>query len=428
MTFAGDIPIVLQELRLQPQGKKLQMPPNHESISVRLRSLYERTVLMTQRFTSGKFWVLKVLLLCVFFSIFLSGGLDFNLFEGGNYPESYFKKIDHPLLDVTKIYALNSHDSNMNFRLTVPVILHVLGIHWRWTLPLLTIAATCLILVLSCMAACRLTGDRVCGCFIALNVAATYVGSFNFIAYYDAIAICQLALAGLPGMPWWGRGLLVFTASFTDERAFVASGLLLVASFFLSGQRTTWLARLRNPDFLAVGFAMFAYGVARLALIKFGGLSQVTGATGPGALVGNFIFLHPSVWFSLEGGWLLFLLAMGVLFARGQFFEGATFVLATLFYLAFALMIGDVMRSTVFIFPMLFICLKILQQNEPLPGLRIYCLLAFLISAIGGNYNVYVGKITWFQPLLIHWIQAGAGVIYDWIYPLLPHTMPRQHG
>jgi hypothetical protein len=46
-----------------------------------------------------------------------------------------------------------------------------------------------------------------------------------------------------------------------------------------------------------------------------------------------------------------------------------------------------------------------------------------LISALGGNYNVYLEKITWFQPLLIHWLQSGVHVLYECVYPLLPHTM-----
>jgi hypothetical protein len=325
---------------------------------------------------------------------------------------------------VAKIYGINSHDANINFRLTVPVLLHLAGIHNYWSLPILTVLAICSILVTSCILAYRITGDRVCACFIVLNVSATYVGSFGFIWYYDAIAICQLTLASLPGMSWWGRGILIFTASFTDERAFVASIFLMAGSFFFSGNRQNIFTRFRNPNFLAIVAGMLCYGIVRLTLVKYAGLSQVTGGIGPGTLLSNFRFLHAAIWFSLEGGWLFYLLAIGVLFIRRQFLEGTTLVLASLCFLGFALMIGDVLRSTIYIFPLLFICLNVVRQNETLPVFRIYCLLAFLISALGGNYNVYLEKITWFQPLLIHWLQSGAHVLYEWVYPLLPHTMP----
>jgi hypothetical protein len=402
-----------------------QMNSGSEPVSHLLKEKCDWIISQTEKFTSGRLWWLKVFLLCFFFSILFSGGLDVGSDARFSYPESYFQKIDHPLLDVAKIYGLNSHDANLNFRLTVPVLLHLAGIHSHWSLPILTFLAICLTIIASCIIACRITGDRVCACFIALNVAATYVGSFGFIFCYDAIAICQLAWASLPGMAWWGRGLLVFTASFTDERAFVASALLLVGSLLFSGNEPNFSIRLRNPNFLAIGGGMLAYGLVRLALMKFAGLSSPTGGAGPGCLIANLSFLHPAVWFSLEGGWLFFLLTVGILFAQRQFGAGATLLLVTVCCLGFDFMLGDLLRSTVYIFPLLFICLNIVRQNETLPVFRIFCLLAFLISAAGGNYNVFLREITWFQPLAIHWLQSGLTVLYDWVYPLLPHTMPR---
>jgi hypothetical protein len=62
---------------------------------------------------------------------------------------------------VAKLYAVNSHESNTNFRLTVPVVLHVLGIRTYWSLPFLTISAICLIILVSCTAGFQFTGDRV---------------------------------------------------------------------------------------------------------------------------------------------------------------------------------------------------------------------------------------------------------------------------
>jgi hypothetical protein len=382
-------------------------------------------ILQTERFTSGKFWVLKVFLLAVFFSIFFSGGIDLNFVARGGYPKSYFQKIEHPLLDITKLYNLNSHDANTNFRLTVPVILHLLGIHSYWSLPLLTVAAVCGILFISCLAGYQLTGDRVCGCFLAMNVAATYVGSFAFIGYYDEIAICQLALAALPNLAWWARGVLVFTASFTDERAFVASSLLLVAFFFIYGSFNTWKARLRNPHFLAVLGGMVAYGIVRLVLMKVAGLSSPTGGNGPGTMVNETLYyLHTVVWFSLEGGWLLYALAIAILFARSEFLTATSLLVASMAVLGLALMVSDTLRSTVYIFPMLFISLLLVSRNETVSMVRVYCFLAFLISAVSGNYNVYLNKITWFEPLTIHWVQSFLQMLYLHFYNLLPHTMP----
>jgi hypothetical protein len=400
------------------------MNPPNQPVSLLLKKQNDWIVSRTEQFASGRLWWLKVFILCVGFSILFSGGLDWGVIERGGCPESYVQKMEHPLLDLAKISPLNSHDANINFRLTVPVFFHLTGIHSRWGPPVLTVLAVCSILLTACFFVFQLTGDRVSACFLALNVAATYAGSFGFIEYYDAIALSQLALACLPKMPWWGRGLLVFTAAFTDERALVAGLLVLVGAFFFSGGAPTLLARLRNPDWLAVAGGMAAYLAVRLVLMKYAGLSSPTGGTGPGRLLINFDFLHPGIWYSLEGGWLFYALAVGVLFWHRQLLAGSALVLASLGFLVFAFMIGDLMRSTIYIFPLLFVCVKIVRQNESLPLFRTYCLLAFLISAVGGNYNVYLEKITWFQPLVVHWLHLAVQVLYDWIYPLLPHTMP----
>lgn len=402
------------------------MPPETESVATFVIQLQKSLFARLEQFTASRNWVLKVFLASLLFSVFLSGGLDLGLSDRGGYQPGYFQKIDHPLLDVGKLYGGNSHDANLNFRLTVPVILHVLGIHQPLVLPCLTVFAICLILVASCLVAYQLTQDRVCACLIALNVSATYVGSFGFIWYYDAIAISQMALAMLPRMVWWLRGILVFTAAFTDERAFVASGLLLAAYLFLPVPGVVGLiARLRQSGFAAVAAAMGLYGVARLCLMKFAGLSSPTGGNGPGMLVNqNFNYLHAAIWFALEGGWLLFGLALIALVINKERLAAAGLILAALGFLGFTLMIGDVLRSTIYIFPLLFVSLTVLSRNESIPNLRTYCLIAFLLSALAGNYNVYLGKITWFQPLIVHGLQVAGQAIYGAIYHFLPHTMP----
>src|ERR1700728_2116799 len=111
----------------------------NEPVSHLLKKKCDWIISQTERFTSGRMWWVKVFLLCVLFSIFFSGGLDLGLVDRGGYPQSYFQKIDHPLLDVAKVYGLNSHEANTNFRLTVPVLFHLAGIHGFWSLPILTV-------------------------------------------------------------------------------------------------------------------------------------------------------------------------------------------------------------------------------------------------------------------------------------------------
>ena len=86
---------------------------------------------------AGRHWVLKVFLLSAAFSILFSGGLDLRAVKsnhaatleyGAGYTAAYYQKIEHPLLNVARISEKDSHDEKQNFRLTVPVVLHVLGL------------------------------------------------------------------------------------------------------------------------------------------------------------------------------------------------------------------------------------------------------------------------------------------------------------
>src|SRR6185312_5056727 len=112
-----------------------------------------------------------------------------------------------------------------------------------------------------------------------------------------AIAICQLLIAMLPGMHWSVRGLLVFTAAFTDERAFVAAPLLLFADT-APRPENIW-KRLTQPPSLAVIGGLVAYYITRLLLGKYAGLSTPTQGADLQTFVSNARYWHSGVWFAL---------------------------------------------------------------------------------------------------------------------------------
>ena len=371
-----------------------------------LRRLLDRIFARSENFVAGRHWALEVLFLAILFTVLFSGGVDddrLSLATNNRWAGAYFQKIEHPLLDVAKINPPESHEAKQNFRLTVPVILHLLRVspNQRWILPMLCACGTCVLILLSCLFAFRVTGDRVCGLYAALATSSTYIGSFGFMMYYDTIALSQIALAMLPGTPWFFKGLLVFTAGFTDERAIPASLFLLVQALSSPPQVQTIRQRIMRLDFLGVLAGIAAYFVARLALQKFAGLTSPHEGIGLDQFVLNAPFWHAGAWLALKGGWLLVTVAAICLWQRRQIPALVAFACLIVLCVGSGFLVQDVLRSTSYVFPALLVALGVAATCETTRSMRIYCLAAFAISAITGNYNVWLGQITWLQPVAV---------------------------
>lgn len=355
-------------------------------------------------FVSGQHWIVEVCFLAMLFSVLFTGGVDDILYDTRvKYDLGYFMKIEHPLTDVSKDFPAYKHDAKLNFRLTVPVVLHWLPLPVRewWVLPGLTVCAICGLLVLCCLFTYRVTGDRICGLWITLGVAATYIGTFYTTRYYDAIALCQLLIAMLPGMHWFARGLLVFTAAFTDERAFVAAPLLLFADT-ASRPKNIW-NRMMQPSSLTVIGGMAGYCLVRLLLAKYAGLGSPMGGAGLQTLALNARYWHAGVWFALGGGWLLVGLSMLSLWQEGQRLEPGMFACAIAAPIFVGLMVGDVVRSTAYALPAVLIALMVLRRHESTARLRTYCLAAFVLSVVAGDFCVFPNP--WHTPpLVVKWL------------------------
>jgi hypothetical protein len=346
-------------------------------------------------------WTAKATLLSVFFTIFIAGGFGFETIRDG-YVNAYYEKIEHPLKDLTLTYDAGGHEAKLNCRLTVPVVLHILGLHAHWTLPALTISAVVAILWLSCLLAYQVTGSRIVALFMALEVCSTYIGSFGWIMAYDAIALALVALAFLSGVPWYLRGAIVFAAAFTDERGFLASLFLLPFCATLSDDRIEGWRRIINRNTLAVAGAGLLYIIARLLLQYVVGMKSTFKGVGPGSFASHVPHWHAGVWFALEGGWLLVVLAMVSLCLRKQYLRLFLLVVPLTGILLGSFINGDLVRSTAYLFPAIFVALQILREHETDRTLILYAVFAFFASVVAGNYNVFIGQITWFMPLPVY--------------------------
>jgi hypothetical protein len=328
----------------------------------------EATAVIERRaeiFVSGRFWILEVCFLAVLLSTLFTAGIDEIIYDTRvKYNQSYFMKIEHPLTDLTKSFDPATHDAKLNFRLTVPVILHWLPVPYKdwWFLPGLTICATCGLLALCVLFTYCVTGDRVCGLWVTLGVASTYIGTFYTTRYYDAIALFQLLLAMLPRLHWSVRGLLVFTAAFTDERAFVAAPLLL----FVDGAgplRNGW-NRFTQPSSVAVIAGMACYYICRLLLGKYAGLSTPTDGADLSTFVSNARYWHSAAWLALGGGWLLVGASMLSRWQARQKLDLILFTGAIAATICVGMMVEDMVRSTAYALPGVLVALSVLRQSE----------------------------------------------------------------
>jgi hypothetical protein len=397
-----------------------------QPVSQCLKRQIDRILAWAAQFAASPFWVLKAVLLSIAFSVLCASGIDIARLKEG-YPPSYYQKVEHPLLDMTHLYEPGSHEEKLNYRLTVPVLLHPLklpeNLVLRVVLPAITIFGVCCVILFSCLVAYRITGDRVTSLFIALNAGSNYAGSFACIGFYDSIALAQVTLAMLPGIHPAALGFLVFSASFTDERAFAACGLLLAREFCVSANIAK-LSQVLNKRVLAIVFGMASYWLVRLLLIYGYGLNSTRKGIGPGTFVSHIQFWHPGTWFALKGGWFLFFLAVVALWQHRQWIKISIFMLVTAVVVGFGFMVGDLLRSTSYVYPVVFIALAIICKNEGKEMVRRYCLLAFIISAVAGSYNIFLGEITWFMPLPVMVINKLAHILYGIFRLKVFHGMP----
>ena len=143
--------------------------------------------------------------------------------------------------------------------------------------------------------------------------------------------------------------------------------------------------------------------MVRFAIAHWTGLPAPIKGVGPGSFVRHIRFWNAGIWFALGGGWLLFISAFLAACDRGRRYLLLLLVvfLVAMFGACFAN--GDIVRTTSYALPLAFVSLGsiALNLNENVPRIRLYCFLAFSISAVGGSYNVYLDKITWFEPLPI---------------------------
>ena len=376
-----------------------------------LLGLVGRFLAWIERLADSRRWVLWTALAATALVLVFSFPPPRATVRIGEAPEwgPLYGKLAHPLTPQNQEDP-GSHGAKTAFRLSVPVVAHVLGLGPR-SLKLLEILAGIALFALVAVGAERASGDRRCAVLVALLTASCFPGISAFVehrGFFDAVAFLGLALACA-----WRSPVAVFCgvslAAWTDERGMIAAGLVALLHF-ADAPRQGGARRFLDARVLAVVAAGLVYAGGRQILAARFGLSTPLAGTGLGFLIAQMNNAPLGIWTGLEGGWLLVLAASLVLWRQGR----RTLLLASLLagggVVVVALMVWDITRSMAFVLPALFLSLRVLRDHESREDLTKLCRVAFVIALLWPNYYVAgKGEASWNYPLPLQLLKYARG-------------------
>lgn len=358
--------------------------------------------------TKGKHWALKVTFLALALSLSSSFPRREIILNDYNHSDicGIQKKIEAPFSAVDA--APGTHDAKLTFRLTVPLLAYFLGLGVGGCKILEVLVGIALFYIIARLSE-NIAGDRICSAFIVLFSASIFVGTTSFIdfrAVYDGIAIFFLVAALLFRNPFI-IGLLVFASAWTDERGLIASSL--VWFYYASIKGFDFKSIFKNSFSLRVMAIYCAWGLyfAGRFYLAFR-LDLKTDFEGTMLFFEQFNTFAAALWTALEGGWLLVALSLIVLLMKRNYFASVVYVFF-LFVIAFvAMSVFDITRSMAYMFPVIFIALRILKESEDIQVLKEYCLLIFVISFLWPSYYVGGHEYIWWHapPFPIQFVRS----------------------
>ena len=354
-----------------------------------------------ERILAGPYWKIKALCSVLAISLFRAfpnyDALGTNFFET-KWRDAQLK-FDHPLIDTSRMFPAGSHESNLTFRLTVPILAHVFHLHQAGLLIFFACVGIALLyLVLS--VTFTISASKRVAFFICLSTACTWPGEAAFHelrgGYYDALAICLLVAACATSSSLLAAAFL-FLAAWTDERALIASSFvfLLYAYNNAGGLRRFFLGK---PA--AVVVAIAAYAGSRAYLTATHSYAHAASGIGLSILAQQANVIPLAIWTGLGGSWILVFLGLLALFVQRRYVAAVGFCAALAGVIVASLAVADVTRSMAYCLPAVFVALAALSSSEGVQQIE-------ELSAIGAAISLLVPT---------YYLEGNAGLW--WLYPL----------
>ncbi|WP_018342421.1 hypothetical protein [Cytophaga aurantiaca] len=369
---------------------------------------YNTIITKCELFTQKKNWIL-ILTLSLPFIVFL---LAFPSYEGlkGEFAGSWkaiLTQVQDPFL--YHEYDPNMHESKLSFRITMPFIAYVFHLEIIGILIVQALFGT-LLFYFSIRLFERITQDKVTTVLLTLSLAFIYAGRVSFTeirGIFDGLALFFLVTS-----MYFKNPLLifisVFLASWTDERALIASSLVFLYWMYYNNSAGN---RLFYTHTVAVMSAWIAYFATRYILTTFFGFSTNAGGVGLSLLMNQVNNMPMGIWSALEGNWLLVIAALWIGFKKKKytlvfFFTGGISLL-----LLIALSVMDITRSMAYLLPALFLAVALIKEVELTAYIRKLVVIAMLASFLYPAYytadTYYIGWTYPFPIQLLRYAAAG---------------------
>lgn len=327
--------------------------------------------------------------------------------------EPVFETADRPLTDLG--LGQGSHAARLMFRPTVPMLGGVLHLNVAGYLILQGIAGVALVAAFAAVAQ-RVLRDRVAVALLTAAFGLTYAGVVSFVetrGIFDGIALLLVVLSMMTRRPSL-IAMFVFLAAWTDERALLASGFVLLLWLTEeSNGDTDGARRLLNPKALAVVAGAVLYLGSRIAVTLINDLPSGLGSgDGFGRAVDQINNFPVGLWTGLEGLWLVAVLAAAALVLRRDWLALFLLLATTLAVVLFAISVVDITRSMAYLVPVALASLPVLSRAVSPERLRRLLLAAATLSLAWPVY--YVGgkdTILWVYPLPMQIVGWATGQV-----------------
>ncbi len=360
---------------------------------------------------AGPNWQWKALCAVVVISLFRAfpnyDALQTNFFQAKWHDVQL--KVDQPMLDTGRMFPAVSHESKLTFRLTVPVVAHLLHLHETGMLILSGVIGI-LLLYLALEIPFFLTQDRRIAFFISLSAACAWPGVAAFQelrgGYYDAVAICLLLAAMATS---WSilAAVFLFLADWTDERALIASALVLLFYLCIESGRAL-RERVSKPA--AVILATAFYLGLRAYITATHSYVVATEGVGLTVLSHQTAIIPLAIWTGLGGSWILVAAGAFALFVQKRKALALGFCAALILMIGSSLAITDVTRGMAYCLPAVFVGLAALRTSENIEQIE-------RLAAVGATISILVPTYYIEGSTGLFWLYALPIQIVRWLLP-----------
>jgi hypothetical protein len=303
-----------------------------------------------EKLTQKRNWDILLAFICCVYVLLIA----FPVFSDLNINELINWQIDNPFSRLPDQYLNSSHEQKHQFRLTVPIIARLLHIK-GYGIIAIQYASAFLLFLFCYKLSFKITIDKVTATlctFLTANIYAGTIGIYDTFWHFDTLAILFLILA-LYIKNCFLTAFFILLASFTDERAFVASSLVFVYKLTENTNEDLSIKKFLSKKGSTILLSWLVYLVLRLYFTRYHNFFTGTEDISLTTIRMNYNMFPLNILFTFEFGWLLILL--GLYSAKDDKVFLFIVLGATIVIFIVAMFVTDVSRSTAYVYPLLFI-------------------------------------------------------------------------